>query len=88
VCIECIASVTSEIADVSYPSVKRGWHVQPGMKIGYITDLFGQTVWEARAPSSGMDLYVCAVPSMKKDETVANIGVVADKAPKEALLVR
>jgi hypothetical protein len=26
-------------------------------------------------------LYVCAVPSMKKGETVANIGVVADKEP-------
>jgi hypothetical protein len=26
-------------------------------------------------------LYVCAVPSMKKGETVANIGVVASQAP-------
>ncbi len=42
---------------------------------------FGKTVWEARAPSSGVVLYVCAVPSMKKGETVANIGVVAGKAP-------
>ena len=32
---------------------------------------------KARAPSSGAVLYVCAVPSMKKGETVANIGVVA-----------
>ncbi|HZS96034.1 MAG TPA: hypothetical protein VFA40_04600 [Terriglobales bacterium] len=46
----------------------------------YVTDLFGKTVWEARARSSGVVLYVCAVPSMKKGETVANIGVVADKA--------
>jgi hypothetical protein len=23
------------------------------MKIGYVTDLFGKMVWEARAPSSG-----------------------------------
>jgi hypothetical protein len=64
-----------------YPTVKRGWYVQPGVKIGYVTDLFGKTVWEARAPSSGVVLYVCAVPSMKKGETVANIGVVAGKAP-------
>jgi len=55
--------------------------VQQGMKIGYVTDLFGKTVWEARAPSRGVVLYVCAVPSMKKGETVANIGVVADKEP-------
>jgi predicted deacylase len=79
--IERIASVTSETSGVFYPTVKRGWYVQQGMKIGYVTDLFGKTVWEARAPSSGVVLYVCAVPSMKKGETVANIGVVADKAP-------
>jgi predicted deacylase len=79
--IERIASVTSETAGVFYPTVKRGWYVQQGMKIGYVTDLFGKTVWEAHAPSSGVVLYVCAVPSMKKGETVANIGVVASKAP-------
>jgi predicted deacylase len=79
--IERIASVTSEIGGVFYPTVKRGWYVQQGMKIGYVTDLFGKTVWEARAPSSGVVLYVCAVPSMKKGETVANIGVVASQAP-------
>src|SRR6266704_4939883 len=79
--IERIASVTSETAGVFYPMVKRGWYVQQGMKIGYVTDLFGKTVWEARAPSSGVVLYVCAVPSMKKGEAVANIGVVAGKAP-------
>jgi len=79
--IERIASVTSETGGVFYPMVKRGWYVQQGMKIGYVTDLFGKTVWEARAPSSGVVLYVCAVPSMKKGETVANIGVVAGKTP-------
>jgi uncharacterized protein len=61
--------------------VKRGWYVQQGMKIGYLTNLFGKTVWEALALSSGVVLYICAVPSMKKGETVANIGVVAGKAP-------
>jgi hypothetical protein len=79
--IERIASVTSETDGVFYPTVKRGWYVQQGMKIGYVTDLFGKTLWEARAPSGGVVLYVCAVPSMKKGETVANIGVVASKAP-------
>jgi hypothetical protein len=55
------------------------------MKIGYVSDLLGKTVWEALAPSSVMVLHICAVPSMKKDETVANIGVVASKAPKRAV---
>jgi uncharacterized protein len=79
--IEHIATVSSESGGVFYPMVKRGWYVQQGMKIGDVTDLFGKTVWEARAPSSGVVLYVCAVPSMKKGDTVANIGVVASKAP-------
>ena len=79
--IERIDTVRSETAGVFYPMVKRGWYVQEGMKIGYVTDLFGKTVFEARAPSSGVILYVCAVPSMKKGDTIANIGVVASKAP-------
>jgi hypothetical protein len=79
--IDRIASLTSDTTGVFYPMVKRGWYVQQGMKIGYVTNLFGKTVWEARAPSSGVVLYVCAVPSMKKGETVANIGVVAANAP-------
>ena len=79
--IERIASISSENAGVFYPTVKRGWYVQEGMKIGYVTDLFGKTAWEARAPVSGVVLYVCAVPSMKKGDTIANIGVVASKAP-------
>jgi hypothetical protein len=64
-----------------YPTVKRGWYVQQGMKIGYVPDQIGKAAWKARAPSSVVVLYVCAVPSMKNGETVANIGVVADKAP-------
>ena len=79
--IERIAEVSSESAGVFYPLVKRGWYVQQGMKIGYVTDLFGKTVWEARAPASGVVLHICAVPSMKKGDGVANIGVVASQAP-------
>ena len=47
------------------------------MTIGYVTDYFGRTVFEAKAPSAGVILYICAVPSMKKGDTVANIGEVA-----------
>jgi hypothetical protein len=46
------------------------------MTIGYVTDYFGRTVFEAKAPSAGVVLYICAVPSMKKGDTVANIGEV------------
>ena len=47
------------------------------MKIGYVTDYLGKVTFEARAPVAGIVLYVCAVPSMTKGATIANIGVVA-----------
>ena len=47
------------------------------MKIGYVTDYLGRTVFEAKAPASGVVLYICAVPSMNKGATIANIGIVA-----------
>lgn len=46
------------------------------MKIGYVTDYVGKTIFEARASAAGVVLYVCAVPSMTKGATIANIGVV------------
>jgi len=72
--ISKVTSLTSPNAGFFYPLVKRGSYVSEGMKIGYVTDYFGKTVWEARAPASGVVLYICSVPSMKKDDNVANIG--------------
>lgn len=75
--IERIATVASEQTGIFYPLVKRGTYVEQGMKIGYVTDYFGNVTFEARAPVAGIVLYICAVPSMTKGATVANIGVVA-----------
>jgi len=75
--IERIASITSDVNGIFYPLVTRGTYVQKGMKVGYVTDYLGQTVLEARAPESGVVLFVRAVPSMTKGETIANIGVPA-----------
>ena len=75
--IEKVVTLASEQPGMFYPQVKRGTYVQQGMKVGYVTDYFGKTVFEARAPVSGIVLYVCAVPSMTKGATIANIGVVA-----------
>jgi uncharacterized protein len=79
--IERIENVASATTGIFYPLVKRGMYVQRGMKIGYVTDYFGGHAVDARAPESGVVLYICAVPSMKKGDTIANIGVVAAKAP-------
>jgi hypothetical protein len=37
----------------------------------------GKTIFEARAPASGIVLFIRAVPSLVKGDTIANIGVVA-----------
>ncbi len=75
--IERIATLTSEQTGIFYPLVKRGTFVEQGMKIGYVTDYFGNVSFEARAPVGGIILYICAVPSMTRGGTIANIGVVA-----------
>ena len=75
--IEKVVTVASEQTGVFYPLVKRGTYIEQGMKIGYVTDYVGKTIFEARASASGVVLYVCAVPSMTKGATIANIGVVA-----------
>ncbi len=74
--IERAAAVASEQTGIFYPLVKRGAYVQSGMKIGYVTDYVGKVLYEARAPESGVVLYIRAVPSMTRGETVASIGVV------------
>jgi uncharacterized protein len=79
--IERIAALTSEQTGIFYPLVKRGTYVEQGMKVGYVTDYFGNVSFEARAPAPGIILYVCAVPSMTRGATIANIGVVLGKAP-------
>ncbi len=79
--IENVRQVQSEQTGIFYPLVGRGQFVEQGMKIGYVTDFLGKTTFEARSPVAGMVLYVCAVPSMKKGDTIANIGVVARTAP-------
>ncbi len=75
--IEKIVPIVSEQTGIFYPLVKRGTYVEHGMKVGYVTDYVGKTISEARAGAAGVVLYICAVPSMTKGATIANIGVVA-----------
>ncbi|HSE31676.1 MAG TPA: M14 family metallopeptidase [Pyrinomonadaceae bacterium] len=75
--IDKIGALVSEQNGIFYPLVKRGTYVEQGMKVGYVTDYVGNIVFEARAPIAGIVLYVCAVPSMTKGATIANIGSVA-----------
>jgi hypothetical protein len=76
-----VVDVISEGPGIWYPLVKRGTYVQEGMILGQVTDYFGKVILEARAPAAGVILHVNAVPSLKKGDNIADIGVVAAKAP-------
>ena len=76
-----VVDVISDGPGIWYPLVQRGTYVQEGMKIGYVTDYFGKVILVARAPEAGVVLHVNAVPSLKKGDNIADIGVVAAKAP-------
>ena len=80
--IERIDTLSGDQPGIFYPLVDRGTYVQQGMEVGYVTDFYGKTIQEARAPAAGVVLYVGAVPSMKKGDTIANIGIVASSPPQ------
>jgi predicted deacylase len=79
--IKALGEVTSPVDGIFYPLVKRDTYVEAGRKLGDVTDYFGKVIFEARAPVSGIILHICSVPSMKKGDNIANIGVIAPKAP-------
>jgi predicted deacylase len=79
--IERVVSVVSEQSGLFYPLVERGTFVESGMKLGYVTDFFGKTLFEAHASATGVVLYICSVPSMQTGATIANVGVVANSPP-------
>jgi len=78
--IDHLADVASEQGGIFYPVARRGAYVNAGMKLGYVTDYVGKILFEARAKEAGVLLYVRAVPSINKGDTVASVGVVG-KAP-------
>jgi predicted deacylase len=78
---EKTVDVISEGPGIWYPLVKHGTYVQEGMKLGYVTDYFGKRITEVHAPVSGVILHINAVPSLKRGDNFADIGVIASHAP-------
>lgn len=79
--IEKLSDVLADSPGIWYPLVKRGTYVSAGMKLGTITDYFGKVIAEPRAPVTGVVLHVNALPSLKKGDNIADLGVVATHAP-------
>jgi predicted deacylase len=79
--IEKVVTLSSDHSGIFYPKVDRGDYVEAGMKLGILTDYLGKTLGEPKSPATGVLLYIAALPSMKKGDTIANVGVVAPRAP-------
>lgn len=75
--IETVSSVAADRNGIFYPLVRRGTWVAKGMQLGHVTDYIGKTIMEARAPADGVVLFIRAIPSSVKGDTLANIGTVA-----------
>ena len=74
--IEKVVTIAAEQPGIFYPSVERDAHVVKGTKIGVVTDYLNNQLQELTATEAGTILFVRALPSLKKGDTIANIGVI------------
>jgi predicted deacylase len=71
-------TVLSQYDGIFYPLLGPEAAVKQGTLVGYVTDYFGNKIWDVTSPLSGVIIYIGAVPSMKKGDNVAVIGELAD----------
>ncbi|MEM9324689.1 MAG: M14 family metallopeptidase [Bacteroidota bacterium] len=57
-----------------YPLKASGDYVLQGMKLGYITNFFNETIAEVHAERSGTIMYILGTPPVNRGETIASIG--------------
>ena len=74
--IENVVTISADQVGTFYPQVNRDAHVTKGARIGVVKDYLGRQTAEIIAPDTGIILFVRALPSLKKGDTIANIGVV------------
>lgn len=75
--LERTVYVNSEQTGTFFPLARRGERIVKGVRIGYVTDRFGQPVYDAIAPESGIVLYLNSTPSVVAGGQLFFIGVVA-----------
>ena len=74
--IDNVVTIAAERDGVFHPLVDRDAHVVKGAKIGAVTDYLNRPLQDVMATDTGIILFVRAVPSLKKGDTIANIGLV------------
>jgi predicted deacylase len=74
--IERVLTVAAEQNGIFHPGVDRDRQVTAGMKLGVVTDYLNRPLQEIAAPEAGVILFIRAVPSLRKGDTIASIGVI------------
>ena len=77
--VEKLVNVAADRDGIFHPLVDRDAHVVKGAKIGFVTDYLNRPLQDVIAPESGIMLFIRAVPSLKKGDTMASIGVVSNQ---------
>jgi predicted deacylase len=74
--VEKIVTLAADRDGMFQPTVDRDAHVTKGARIGVVTDYLNRPLQEVTATDDGIIMFIRAVPSLKKGDTMANIGVV------------
>jgi predicted deacylase len=74
--IEKIVTVEAGSGGVFHPAVPRDAHVTRGTRLGLVTDYLDRQVAEIVAPEGGTIMFIRALPTLRKGDTIANIGIV------------
>ena len=67
------SSISSEFEGFFYPARESGDFVKKGMKIGEITNFFGELLSTIFAPRDGIVLYILGTPPVNKGETIVSL---------------
>ena len=78
--LEKIVAIAADREGVFHASVDRDAHVAKGATIGFVTDYLNRPLQDVAAPEAGIVMFIRAVPSLKKGDTMVNIGVVSTQA--------
>lgn len=74
--IDSRSTLKSKHTGFFYPSKASGEYVKKGMKIGHITDFFGETLETVHADQDGIILYMIGTPPVNQGETLLVVGEV------------
>ena len=76
-----VVSVSADRDGMFHPAVDRDSHVAKGAKLGSVTDYLNRPLQDIVSPEAGIVMFVRALPSLRKGDTIASVGVV-QSAPK------